>query len=295
MIETLTIENRTRTETLNRYRYYDEKGEHLHTLDGRPLVGTSRIGNVLAKPLAWYGSGKAVEVFGVPDPKVLTKIKNKKATQEEIDALTEGLCRSLSSLKEIDVTEFSVLIDKAYRAHDTYMRTRAKGGTDMHAECEAYIKAVMTGDFSDHGIPSTQIQPFVDWAKSNVKRWLWSEGHCYSEKHWIGGICDAGYEKLDGTFGILDFKSTKEAYVPQFWQCAGYDIQIQENGVLDKDGNQVYKLPKVWLGGIERSAINEYCIFAFGGEPKPYFFSDPKGAKEAFLATLLIYNKLPQE
>jgi hypothetical protein len=270
----------------NRYKYYDEKGEHLHTLDGQPLVGTSRIGNVLAKPLAWYGSGKAVEVFGCPDPKVLTKIKNKKATKEEIDALAYHLDVSLRALKLMDVTQFGALIDKAYRAHDTYKRERAKGGTDTHASCEGFIKDTMTGIADTSKYPE-QIQPFIQWSRENVKRWLWSEGHCYSEKHWIGGICDAGYEKLDGTFGILDFKSTKEAYVPQFWQCAGYDIQISENGVLDKDGNII------WICGL--ISFDEYCIFAFGGEPKPYFFSDPKGAQEAFLATLLIYNKLPQE
>jgi len=276
----------------NRYKYIDEKGEHLHTLDGQPLVGTSRVGNVIAKPLAWYGSGKAVEVFGCPNPKVLTKIKNRKATEAEISEHVNAIKMALIEIKAMDSEQFGALIDKAYRAHDTYMRQRAKGGTDTHAECETFIKNEMR-DYGS-GVATTlacydqQIWPFIEWSRENVKRWLWSEGHCYSEKHWIGGICDAGYEKLDGTFGILDFKSTKEAYVPQFWQCAGYDIQISENGVLDKDGSLMFSL--------SGRPINEYCIFAFGGDtPKPYFFSDPKGAKEAFLATLLIYNKLPQE
>ena len=283
-METLpTVSDNERNETRNRYRYYDEKGEHLHTLDGRPLVGTSRIGNVLAKPLAWYGSGKAVEVFGVPDPKVLTKIKNKKASLAEWDAMRDSLWKSLERLRIMELDDFVKLIDKAYRAHDTYKRERAKGGTDIHAECERFVKDWMREMRETYDLT---IQPFIEWSDKNVKRFLWSEGHCYSEKHWIGGICDAGYEKLDGTFGILDFKSTKEAYVPQFWQCAGYDIQISENGVLDKDGNYLIR---------HVPTINEYCIFAFGGEPKPYFFSDPKGAKEAFIATLLIYNKLPQE
>jgi hypothetical protein len=209
---------------------------------------------------------------------------------------------ALSVVKNMTVDEYTFMIDKAYRAHDTYKRERAKGGTDTHAECEKFIKSEMRGD-NFQGVAlfaafPEQIWPFVNWSRQNVKRWLWSEGHCYSEKHWIGGICDAGYEKLDGTFGILDFKSTKEAYVPQFWQCAGYDIQISENGVLDKDGNLILKPFPYSSSGDSNYYIlsfSEYCIFAFGGEPKPYFFSDPKGAQEAFLATLLIYNKLPQE
>jgi len=270
----------------NRYRFDAEN--HVHLLDGRPLVGTSRVGSVLAKPLTWWASGLAVQTFGCPDPKVLTKIKNRKATKEEIETHRNGLSQFLTTLREFTPEQYEVLIDKAYRAHQTTLKDKAATGTDIHAECERYIKARIAGSGDSATDYSPQIMPFVKWSYENTKRWLWSEGHCYSEKHWIGGICDAGYEKLDGTFGILDFKSTKEAYVPQFWQCAGYDIQISENGVLDKDGNEIIRFCP-WNA-------SEYCIFAFGGEtPKPYFFSDPKGAKEAFLATLLIYNKLPQE
>jgi hypothetical protein len=281
---------------VNRYKYLDEKGSHLHTLDGKPLIGTSNVVNVIAKPLAWYGSGKAVEVFGCPDPRVLTKIKNKKASKEEIESLDVALCDFLSEIKEMDLIEFRALIDKAYRAHDTYKRERAATGTDTHADCEAFIKFRMQvpyikvgRQFSDQVFPK-EIQPFIEWSDANVKRWLWAEGHCYSEKYWLGGISDAGYENNDGMLGILDIKSSREAYVSQFWQCAGYDIQISENGVMDKDGNMLVSSPKIVTG------ISEYCIFAFGGDkPRPYFFSDPAGAQEAFLAALTIYRKLPQE
>lgn len=272
--------------TTNRYKFVDEKGEHVHLLDNQPLIGTSRIGNVLAKPLAWYGSGKAVEVFGCPNPKVLTKIKNKKATEEEVKLHKDCLSASLRAIKLMEEDQFGKLIDKAYRAHDVYKRERAVIGTDIHAECEKVILDRMRGDALDHEYPK-EVWPFIEWAEKYVKRFLWAEGHCYSEKHWLGGISDAGYETQDGKFGILDFKSTKEAYVSQFWQEAGYDIQVGENGVLDENGNLLYTL---------ESPITEYCIFAFGGDkPQPYFFSDPKGAKEAFLACLLIYNKLPKE
>jgi hypothetical protein len=277
---------------MNRYCFKDEKGEHVHLLDGQPLVGTSQIGNVLAKPLAWYGSGKAVEVFGCPNPKVLTKIKNKKATVEEKAAHQKALAEFLHKLETFTLDEYCALIDKAYRAHDTYKRERAVAGTDVHAECERFIKREMRGMPNHPSGYDPKILPFIEWSRKNVKRYLWSEGHCYSEKHWLGGISDAGYETQEGKLGILDFKSSKEAYVSQFWQCAGYDIQISENGVFDKDGN-VLVTSAIFQHG---NPITEYCIFTFGGEtPKPYFFSDPKGAQEAFLACLLIYNRLPKE
>jgi len=272
---------------VNRYQYRDEKGEHLHLLDNRPLIGTSRVGSVLSKPFAWYGSGKAVEAFGCPDAKVLTKIKNRKATEEEKAKHEKALEVSHNLIKTMTIDQYGKLIDTAYRAHDTFKRSKAKEGTDLHAELERFVKLHMAGEFGKGAGYPDQIKPFADWTFSNVKRFLWSEGHCYSELYWLGGISDAGYEKHDGTFGIIDFKSSKEAYIDHFWQCAGYDIQIEQNGVLDADGNQIYKLEQ---------PIKEYCVFAFGAEsPKPAFNFDMAGSKEAFLAMLTLYKKLPQE
>ena len=67
----------------NRYQYLNGSGEHVHQLDGQPLIGTSRVGGILAKPLTYWASGLAVQVFGCANPKLLTKIKNGKATAQE--------------------------------------------------------------------------------------------------------------------------------------------------------------------------------------------------------------------
>ncbi len=276
----------------NRYKYLDEKGEHCHTLDGQPLIGTSRVGSILAKPLAWYGSGKAVEVFGCPDPKLLTRIKNKKATVDEMADHYDALSGFFSELIKFTPAEYANLIDKAYRAHDVYMRSRAKPGKDLHAECERFVKdwprwSTKAFTMSELPVYDDAIRPFITWASKNVKRFLWSEGHCYSEKHWLGGISDAGYETQQGKFGVLDFKSSKEAYMDQFWQCAGYAIQIEENGILDANGNQVLEI------GFN---FDEVCVFPFGGdEPRPYFHVDMQGAKECFLSELFIYQHLPKD
>ena len=276
---------------MNRYQYRDTRGEHSHQIcvDGswRPLIGTSRVGSVLSKPFAWYGSGKAVEAFGCPDAKVLTKIKNKKATEEEKQKHVATLQVALDLIKTMSIEQFCALIDKAYRAHDTYKKARAPIGKDLHAELERFVK-----DHRNKVYPSAEptydqnINPFIEWTNQNVKRFLWSEGHNYSEKNWVGGICDAGYESVKGDFGIIDFKSAKEAYIDHFWQCAGYDINISENGVLTADGDLIYTLEK---------PISEYCVFAFGAEkPRPQFNYDMAGSKEAFQAMLTIYRKLPQ-
>ncbi len=276
--------------TENRYRYLDESGQHLHELDGRPLIGTSTVCKILAKPLTWWASGCAVEVFGCPDPKLLTRIKNKKASQEEIEKHRRALELALFNLKHTSVDDYCAMIDKAYRAHDTYMRSRAKEGVDLHGELERFVKDHIGFDLAVFGaIPTYEpkIHPFIEWAEKNVKRFLWSEGHCYSEKHWLGGICDVGYEKKDGTFGIGDFKSAKDAYFDHFAQIGGYDIQISENDVMDRNGELLYALEK---------PISEYIVVPFGAakiEPKPYV--DPAGMRETFLHMLAIYNRMPRE
>ena len=40
----------------NRYKF-DAK-EHLHSLDSKPLVGTSTVMGIVAKPLTWWAAGK---------------------------------------------------------------------------------------------------------------------------------------------------------------------------------------------------------------------------------------------
>jgi hypothetical protein len=272
---------------MNRYRFLDEKGEHMHTLDNRPLIGTSSVSSVLSKPLAWYGSGRAVMEFGVPDPKVLTKIKNKKATQEEIYTLEQAMIAARFNIAQLSDDEYLKLCDKAYRAHDSYKRERADTGTDTHAICEEFILR-----FLDIGPPAInekwpdEIKPFVQWTSDNGAWFIWTEGHCYSEKYWLGGISDCGVILGDSRRGILDFKSSREAYTEQFWQCAGYAIQIEENGILDPQGNQI--LPP-------QKPFDFVAVLPFGAKkPEVHMDTNVQYAKKGFLAEFELYKLLPR-
>lgn len=270
------------------YKYIDEKGEHLHTLNETPLIGTSSVGNVVAKPFTYWASGLAVMQLGVPDSKVLTKWKNKKATKEEVDALMRGCGAFLEEFKTMSVEDYVKLMSKAYTAHATNLKDKAQEGTDLHAELERFVKWYMTTEGETRNFMEQKfeprIQPFIDWTVLNVKRFLWSEAHCYSEKMWTGGISDVGAELNDGKVIIIDFKSSKEAYLGQFWQCVGYAIQIEENGWFDRNGNLLGKLEK---------PIDYVCIVPFGAEKvEPKFNYDMAGGKDAFLAELVLYKKL---
>lgn len=256
------------------YKFIDEKNEHLHTLNEKPLIGTSSVCNVLAKNLTWW----AAETSAVECLEVGEKIPT--IREEYLEA-----CASTDKKKAIDALQVKYPIFKKARfAHFADKNSKAKKGTDLHAELEKFVKSEMGIEPCDIATLDLKIVPFVEWAKKNVKRFLWSEMHCYSEKLWLGGITDCGFEDNEGKYAILDFKSAKDAYLSQFWQCAGYDLQIAENGGFDKDGKKVFELDK---------PISYYAVLPFGMEkPEVKFYYDVEGGRSAFEAMLLLYKKL---
>lgn len=258
-----------------KYRFTDTGDKkHCHELckDGvwKPLRGTSTILDVLSKPLTYWAVGLALAKLGwvkismkpdeIPDEiKARAKeleLEFKKAYSGYVsiprEIRLEGLTVKLEEIQKMSPDEFLSLLDEAYTAHKQNLKETAKGGKDLHALAEAWIKGEISGE---RITPDPGIQPLVLWAKENVKRWLWSEMHCYSEKHWIGGISDAGFETIDGIYGILDIKSSKDAYTSQFLQIGGYEIQVTENGGFDAQGNHLFTLDK---------KIGQYVIFPFG-------------------------------
>ena len=102
----------------------------------------------------------------------------------------------------------------------------------------------------------TKIEQFSMWSLNNVKRFIGSEVHCYSENLWIGGIIDCIAELKDGTKAIIDFKSSKESYSNHFIQLGGYDIQLSENGGFTSNGETI----------IEPIKIDSYIIIPFGAD-----------------------------
>jgi len=269
-----------------KYTYTDEGKSHLHTLDGKPLIGTSSAASVLAKPLTWWAAGLAVEKFGWIHKGDAKKGWTKKEKRLEAAALMK------KAIPLYTDEEYLKLLDDAYGAHATKLKTSAADGTDLHAIVESYIKECLEKNNGAPIVPGVvtkewkyvKIVPFINWAGARVKKFLWSEMHCYSERLWVGGITDFGFEDVDGKIAVGDIKSSKEAYLSQFWQCAGYDIQISENGGYDRKGNKVFTLEK---------PIDYYMIFPFGMEvPEAQYYYDVAGGRAAFEAELFLYKKL---
>lgn len=260
-------------EPLQEPRYRFDEENHVHLLDEKPLIGTSGVTGVLAKPLTWWAAGLAVEKFGWTNKGNATK--GWVSTEERLNKAEERL----AEIRVMSGLQYLSLLDEAYSAHSKKLDSSAKAGTDLHKELEYYVNSKMNGGLY---IPNERVIPFVNWAEENVEKFIWSEVNCFSERLWIGGISDVGAKLKDGKTVIIDFKSSKEAYESQFIQCAGYDLQITENGGYTKDGVKVLTL---------KDKIDGYIIVPFGAEKvEPVFRWNTGELKEAFEACLKLYK-----
>lgn len=272
----------------NEYRFNEDIGErgkanHIHQIfdkgEWKNLIGTSTVLGVLAKPLTWWASGLAVSELGwvkAGDWKLLKTPELKEADLKRRIAHTLPV---FEEIKGLTVEEYIKKLDKAYKAHSVKLDSSAEKGKDLHAELERYVRDHMEGIEGEY---DEEIQPFIEWAEVNVKRFLWSELHCYSKTHWIGGITDAGAELKNGEIAIIDFKSSKEAYPSQFLQIGGYDIQLSENGGFTKTGDKVFALEK---------PVSQYIVVPFGAEtPVPVVVTDVETHKRIFLHVLEVYR-----
>src|SRR3990167_6754760 len=253
-----------------KYKYIDKKNEHLHTLDSEPLIGTSSVVGVIAKNLTWW-------------PAETSAVECLEAGEKIPTIREEYLLACMSQDKKIAIDELQrkyPIFKKARFAHFADRNKKADKGIDRHKILEDYVKFKMSREGGS--FDTQEIQQFTAWADANVKSFLWSEMNCYSEKYWLGGISDAGFEDNEGKVGILDFKSSKEAYISQFIQIAGYDLQINENGGFTAEGESV--LPPTLN-------VDYYVVWPFGAEKQePAINYNTKQLKEGFLSALTLYK-----
>ncbi|MGH7782252.1 MAG: hypothetical protein ACREO5_00180, partial [Candidatus Binatia bacterium] len=238
-------------------------------------------------PLTWWASGLACGRLGW-----VKKIDARKATPEELAMNKTERFRAaqdmLTKITRMEPEEYVSLLDSAYRAHAEKLETAADQGTDMHAELEKYVTICLKNHQGKPFHPQAEVLPqveiFARWSVENVERFIVSEGHCFSEDLWTGGISDLLFEDKKGRLAIMDFKSSKEAYLSQFFQIAGYDIAISENGLFTDNGEPLFKMEP------ERS-IAYYAVFPFGMEnPAPQFHFDTFGARMGFRAAVTLYK-----
>lgn len=280
---------------MNRYRFddsVDDKGKarHAHYLDDVPLMGTSSVLGILDKPgLTWWASACSVRSLGWTDrnEKFVNGKGNIASRRAPMERRIEAAGEALESIKYLTPAEYLDLLDTAYAAHSVKLDTSAEAGTDMHAELESYVKLCISGNDGKPVLDNSEhkaVELFSKWSVDNVKRFVASEAFCYSEENWTGGILDLIYEDLNGDLVILDFKSAKDAYASHFFQDAGYDLALTENGILTQDGDLVQRLEK---------PVKYYMVLPYGmPEPVPQRRDDVEVCKAAFRHCVGLYKIL---
>lgn len=253
---------------VNRYLYIDEGRTHLHTLDGKPLIGTSTIAKESINKgdglMQWFGDHAALCALGKPMPEGLL------AEYEEVQKINDWKEKS-NAMKALDkkYPDFAEARKAAIRQRDG----SAAKGTARHGVLESYVEHCIDKGGAPVKAEAESIQMFIDWSLENVDQFYFTEGHCFSEKLWIGGISDIGL-KIKDDKGVLyeeegvktfrtgqrlvgDHKSSKSAFFDQFIQCALYDIELAENGILEANGGK--------LGDWELA--DGYVVFPFRSQP----------------------------
>lgn len=250
--------------------YKFDTTEHLHLLDGKPLTGTSSVGNVLAKNLTWWAAElSAIECL---------------ETGEKIETIREeylSACNSGDKKKGIDALQKKYPIFKKARfAHFDKKNKTAEEGTDLHAELEDYVKTMMR--LKPGREWDSKIKPFMLWASENIDEFLASEAHCYESNLFVGGITDCVARLKDGSLAVIDFKSSKEVYKNHAIQAGGYAIQIDANGLFSEDGEHNKKLD---------GPIDVLVIVPFGADKiVPKVFRDIETYKQAFRSAVVLYR-----
>ena len=205
--------------------------KHLYTLDGRPLTGVTTILGVIAKPalIQWSANLAAAEAFKT--------------------GTVEGLKAAIEAYDKID-TEAARELDKAFpawkaarTAHNKRKKEAADIGTRAHKWIESYVRAsiinhtpLAPAQITVYPYPVVEndlkkiTDQFVKWVADNKITFLESEKRLYSRANWYAGTVDLVFLK-DGKKYIGDIKTSSGIYGREyFFQMAGYQIALEENG-----------------------------------------------------------------
>lgn len=232
------------------------KKKHVHMLDGKPILGTTTVLDVIAKPalIQWAANLGTAEAFMLASSLALLM-----ETEEE-DGLEQllDLANAISKYEKIDtdacheLDKQFPLFKKARLAHREKKDAAADWGTLVHKAIEVWIKtkaiptAVTLSEVNHILLPEhlTAIENFVGWATKNNVEFLQSEKGIYSETWQIGGIVDM-VVKIDGKLLVGDLKTSSGIWESYWLQTAAYAKMMMEMGMYPRfDGMVIVNCKK---------------------------------------------------
>jgi len=212
---------------------FDDKN-HVHLWDDKPLHGVTTVLSVISKPaLIQWAANMACDY-----------IQSKMPLESKFFTLT--------------MKEMETWLQEARVAHRKKKEKAGDWGSELHEAIEAWIKEGVEPNFEE--TQKTAFYNFVEWTKENKVEFIESEKHVWSEKMWLGGICDLVF-KMDGKKYIGDIKTSSGIYNEAFFQMAAYDLCLREMGEhQDTEGYIVINLKKDGKMDLKRAdnmAINK--------------------------------------
>ena len=262
-------------------KYTFDRVNHTHYLDKRYLYGTTTILSILGKGgLQWWASGMALKEMGWINPNKHTPEEYYSMAEKGLDKIKENFLNP--DIYSVRGAHWGRFLNKCYRAHDTKKKDRAEEGINIHSLCEEYIRAEMKEEKDAVAKAPALIEPFIGWCQKNVKRFLFSELHCYSEKLFVGGICDFAFIDKADNYVLADIKSRDKVYFSDFVQMGAYHTQIEENGGYTPEGEKIFTLDK---------PFKYHAVFPIGDNFKePVINERTVWAQKAFENALNLYK-----
>lgn len=217
-------------------RFQFDEENHVYTLDGKRMWGTTTILSVIAKPaLIGWSANMAVDY-----------IENALAGQQNVASKTWK--------EAMEPLDLNVVFKEARVAHTKRKESAGEAGTLVHAELEKLIKVAiqLDGRIEEYMVRddmSPQAKEFVQWAIVNKAKFLASEIRLYSEKLWVAGTADFICE-IKGKLYVGDIKTSSAIYPEMFIQASAYAHMARQMGLYQKfHGVIIVNIPK--RGGLK--------------------------------------------
>lgn len=180
---------------------------HKHLWNGKRMTGVTTILGIISKPaLIGWAANMAVDYI-----------------ENDIVGIHEDTENYVCPFGA-----FKKLLKEARTAHTKKRDAAGDIGKTVHSAIEQFIKQGTEPTLDEQGMK--MFENFRKWSVDNKVKFIENEKHLYSEKMFVGGICDAVVE-IDGKKWLYDWKTGgTRVYAEAFWQCAAYTILLDEMG-----------------------------------------------------------------
>jgi len=193
---------------------FSDKGHVYTTPSGEMYTGVTTILGVRSKDFLLWWSVKEMYTYMSKNWDI-----NKQYTEKEKDDL--------------------LLLGK--KAHTMKSKDALNTGTIVHDWIEKHI-IDPTHPMPDDPVIRSIVEPFVAWEALSGVGWLKTELVVASHAHQFAGTLDA-LAIVDKKLTLLDFKTSSQMSEEYFLQTAGYQIALEEMGVVPEQ-RMIIRIPK---------------------------------------------------